>query len=90
MVVKPASQTPMTAFALGELAIRAGIPAGVFNVISGNDTRIIGGLLTSHKLVRKVTFTGSTEVGACSAAPVGRNYQEVLDGARWQRTVHRL
>lgn len=63
VVVKPASQTPMTAFALGELAIRAGIPAGVFNVISGNDTRIIGGLLTSHKLVRKVTFTGSTEVG---------------------------
>lgn len=63
VVVKPASQTPMTAFALGELAIRAGIPAGVFNVISGNDTRIIGGLLTSHQLVRKVTFTGSTEVG---------------------------
>ena len=63
VVVKPASQTPMTAFALGELAIRAGIPRGVFNVISGNDTRIIGGLLTSHRLVRKVTFTGSTEVG---------------------------
>lgn len=63
VVVKPASQTPMTAFALGELAMRAGIPAGVFNVISGNDTRIIGGLLTSHQLVRKVTFTGSTEVG---------------------------
>ncbi|MDD2610222.1 MAG: NAD-dependent succinate-semialdehyde dehydrogenase [Giesbergeria sp.] len=63
IVVKPASQTPMTAFALGELAMRAGIPAGVFNVISGNDTRIIGGLLTSHQLVRKVTFTGSTEVG---------------------------
>lgn len=63
VVVKPASQTPMTAFALGELAIRAGIPRGVFNVISGNDTRIIGGLLTSHRLVRKLTFTGSTEVG---------------------------
>jgi len=63
MVVKPASQTPMTAFALGELALRAGVPAGVFNVISGNDTRAIGGVLTSHTLVRKLTFTGSTEVG---------------------------
>ncbi|MBN8490871.1 MAG: NAD-dependent succinate-semialdehyde dehydrogenase [Burkholderiales bacterium] len=63
MVVKPASQTPLTALALGELARRAGIPAGVYNVITGNDTRVIGGLLTSHPLVRKVTFTGSTEVG---------------------------
>jgi succinate-semialdehyde dehydrogenase / glutarate-semialdehyde dehydrogenase len=63
MVVKPASQTPMTALALAELAERAGVPAGVFSVITGNDTRIIGGRLTSHKLVRKVTFTGSTDVG---------------------------
>jgi len=63
MVVKPASQTPMTALALGELALRAGVPAGVFSVITGNDTRAIGGTLTSHTLVRKVTFTGSTEVG---------------------------
>ncbi|WP_100412336.1 NAD-dependent succinate-semialdehyde dehydrogenase [Acidovorax sp. 69] len=63
MVVKPASQTPLTALALGELALRAGIPAGVFNVVTGNDTRAIGGVLTSHPLVRKITFTGSTEVG---------------------------
>jgi succinate-semialdehyde dehydrogenase / glutarate-semialdehyde dehydrogenase len=63
IVVKPASQTPMTALALAELSRRAGIPAGVFNVITGNDTRAIGGTLTSHRLVRKVTFTGSTEVG---------------------------
>ena len=63
MVVKPASQTPMTALALAELAHRAGVPAGVFNVLTGNDTRIIGGILTSHPLVRKITFTGSTEVG---------------------------
>lgn len=63
MVVKPASQTPLTALALGELALRAGIPAGIFNVITGSDTRAIGGVLTSHPLVRKVTFTGSTEVG---------------------------
>ena len=63
MVVKPASQTPMTALALAELAERAGVPAGVFSVITGNDTRAIGGRLTGHKLVRKVTFTGSTDVG---------------------------
>ena len=63
MVVKPASQTPLTALALAELAERAGVPAGVFNVITGNDTRAIGGTLTSHPLVRKITFTGSTEVG---------------------------
>ena len=63
MVVKPASQTPMAAFALAELAERAGVPAGVFNVISGNDARAIGGRLTGHDLIRKVTFTGSTEVG---------------------------
>jgi succinate-semialdehyde dehydrogenase/glutarate-semialdehyde dehydrogenase len=63
MVVKPASQTPMTALALAELARRAGVPDGVFSVLTGNDTRVIGGILTSHPLVRKITFTGSTEVG---------------------------
>jgi succinate-semialdehyde dehydrogenase/glutarate-semialdehyde dehydrogenase len=63
MVVKPASQTPLTALALGQLALRAGVPAGVFNVVTGSDTRAIGGVLTGHPLVRKLTFTGSTEVG---------------------------
>lgn len=63
MVVKPASQTPLTALALAELAERAGVPAGVFNVVTGKDTGAIGGALTSHPLVRKITFTGSTEVG---------------------------
>jgi len=63
MIVKPASQTPMTALALGELALRAGLPAGALSVVTGNDTRVIGNVLTSHELVRKITFTGSTEVG---------------------------
>ncbi|SFB46283.1 succinate-semialdehyde dehydrogenase / glutarate-semialdehyde dehydrogenase [Pseudomonas sp. NFIX10] len=63
MVVKPASQTPLTALALAELALRAGVPAGVFSVITGNDTRDIAGELTANPLVRKLTFTGSTEVG---------------------------
>ncbi|MCI0995082.1 aldehyde dehydrogenase family protein, partial [Pseudomonas corrugata] len=63
MVVKPASQTPMTALALAELAQRAGVPTGVLSVITGNDTRAIAGELTANPLVRKLTFTGSTEVG---------------------------
>ena len=63
MVVKPASQTPLTALALAELAQRAGVPSGVFSVLTGNDTRIIGAELMTNALVRKVTFTGSTEVG---------------------------
>lgn len=63
MVVKPASQTPLTALALAELARRAGIPAGVFSVLTGNATRSVGNVLTGHRLVRKITFTGSTEVG---------------------------
>ncbi|WP_233804867.1 NAD-dependent succinate-semialdehyde dehydrogenase [Paraburkholderia sp. HP33-1] len=63
MVVKPASQTPLSALALTVLAERAGVPPGVFNVVTGTDTRAIGGELTSNPLVRKITFTGSTEVG---------------------------
>ncbi|MDX9873270.1 MAG: NAD-dependent succinate-semialdehyde dehydrogenase [Spongiibacteraceae bacterium] len=63
IVLKPASQTPLTALALAELAIRAGLPAGAFSVLTGNDTGILGETLTRHPLVRKVTFTGSTEVG---------------------------
>lgn len=62
MVVKPAEQTPLTALALAELAERAGVPAGVLNVITGK-ARIIGAELTGNPLVRKITFTGSTEVG---------------------------
>jgi succinate-semialdehyde dehydrogenase / glutarate-semialdehyde dehydrogenase len=62
MVVKPAAQTPLTALALADLAERAGIPAGVFNVVLGT-AREIGPELTGNPRVRKVTFTGSTEVG---------------------------
>ncbi|AKJ40744.1 NAD-dependent succinate-semialdehyde dehydrogenase [Pragia fontium] len=62
MVLKPASETPYSALALAELANRAGIPAGVFNVVTGHPAAI-GGVLTAHPEVRKLTFTGSTEVG---------------------------
>jgi len=63
MVVKPASQTPLTALALADLAQRAGVPAGVFSVLTGNDSRAIGGELATNPIVRKISFTGSTEVG---------------------------
>ena len=62
-VIRPASQTPFSALAIAVLAERAGMPAGVCNVITG-PSGPTGGELTSHPLVRKLTFTGSTEVGA--------------------------
>ena len=62
VVCKPANLTPLSAFALVELAERAGIPAGVINIVSGR-TSEIGAELTSNPLVRKLTFTGSTPVG---------------------------
>ncbi len=62
MVLKPAGQTPYSALALAVLAEQAGIPAGVFSVVTGG-AREIGGEMTGNPLVRKLTFTGSTEVG---------------------------
>jgi succinate-semialdehyde dehydrogenase/glutarate-semialdehyde dehydrogenase len=62
VVVKPAPETPLSALALAELAERAGVPAGVLNVVTG-DAEAIGGELTANPLVRMITFTGSTEVG---------------------------
>ena len=62
VVAKPASQTPFSALALAVLAERAGIPAGVLNVVTGSAAEI-GGELTSNPTVRKISFTGSTEIG---------------------------
>ncbi|MCC6074158.1 NADP-dependent succinate-semialdehyde dehydrogenase [Pseudomonas sp. GCM10022188] len=62
IVIKPASETPLSALALAELAQRAGIPAGVVNVVTG-DARAIGGELTRNPVVRKLSFTGSTGIG---------------------------
>jgi succinate-semialdehyde dehydrogenase/glutarate-semialdehyde dehydrogenase len=62
VVLKPASQTPFSALALAELAERAGIPKGVFNVITGSAAEI-GKEMTTNPIVKKVSFTGSTEVG---------------------------
>jgi succinate-semialdehyde dehydrogenase/glutarate-semialdehyde dehydrogenase len=62
MVLKPASQTPYSALALAVLAERAGVPAGVFSVVTGS-AAAIGGEMTASPIVRKLTFTGSTEIG---------------------------
>jgi succinate-semialdehyde dehydrogenase/glutarate-semialdehyde dehydrogenase len=62
MVLKPSEETPLSAFALAVLAEQAGIPAGVFNIVSG-DPVAIGGVLTESPVVRKLSFTGSTRVG---------------------------
>ena len=63
LVCKPATQTPFSALALGVLAERAGVPAGVLNIITGRDAAAIGEELTSNPRVRKLSFTGSTAVG---------------------------
>jgi succinate-semialdehyde dehydrogenase/glutarate-semialdehyde dehydrogenase len=62
MIVRPADLTPLTALALGALAERAGVPAGVLQFVTGK-SRVIGKVLTDSEVVRKLSFTGSTEVG---------------------------
>jgi len=63
VVVKPAAETPLSALALAELAERAGLPKGLLNIIVGKKSRDIGGEMCANETVRKLTFTGSTEVG---------------------------
>ncbi|MEO1475530.1 MAG: NAD-dependent succinate-semialdehyde dehydrogenase, partial [Pseudomonadota bacterium] len=63
MVAKPAEDTPLSALAMAQLALDAGIPAGVLNVLPTSRPAGVGGVLTSHELVRKLSFTGSTQTG---------------------------
>jgi succinate-semialdehyde dehydrogenase/glutarate-semialdehyde dehydrogenase len=76
MVLKPASQTPYSALALAELAERAGIPKGVFNVITGSAGEV-GSELTSNPIVRKLSFTGSTEIGRQLMAECAKDIKKV-------------
>jgi len=76
MVVKPATQTPYSALALAELSSRAGIPAGVFSVVTGSAGEI-GGELTGNPTVRKLSFTGSTEVGRQLMAECAKDIKKV-------------
>jgi len=82
MVLKPASQTPFSALALAELAERAGIPAGVFNVVTGS-AKAIGGEICANPIVRKLSFTGSTEIGSqliAQCAPTVKKLSMELGG----------
>lgn len=76
MVLKPASQTPYSALALAELAERAGIPAGVFSVVTGS-AGDIGSELTGNPIVRKLSFTGSTDIGRQLMAECAKDIKKV-------------
>ncbi len=76
MVLKPASATPLSALALGELALRAGLPAGVFNIVPGS-AAAVGDELVTSETVRKVSFTGSTEVGRTLMAQAAGTIKKV-------------
>lgn len=77
VVLKPASQTPFSAIALAKLAEEAGVPKGVFNVITGRDSAGIGRELATNDLVRKLSFTGSTEVGKTLIEQSASNIKKV-------------
>jgi succinate-semialdehyde dehydrogenase/glutarate-semialdehyde dehydrogenase len=79
MVLKPAEQTPLSALAVARLAEEAGLPAGVFSVVTGDaeDAPAIGGELTSNPIVRKLGFTGSTEVGKLLMEQCARQVKKV-------------
>ncbi|MEX2523826.1 MAG: NAD-dependent succinate-semialdehyde dehydrogenase [Gammaproteobacteria bacterium] len=76
MVVKPAEETPFTALALAELGRRAGLPAGVLNMINGNPAEI-GDTLTASPVVRKMSFTGSTQVGRLLMEKCAQHIQKI-------------
>lgn len=80
-VVKPSDSTPLSAFAVAELAYQAGIPRDALQVVLGESSRKIGAIFTSHPLIRKLSFTGSTQVGsvlmAQSAKDVKRTSMEL-------------
>lgn len=76
LVVKPAENTPLTALRLGELALEAGVPAGVLNIVNGPGT-VVGAALADHPGVDKISFTGSTEVGRRIVAASAGNLKRV-------------
>lgn len=77
VIHRPASQTPLTALALAVLAEKAGWPAGVFNVVTGTDSSGMGYALSTHPLIRKLSFTGSTAVGKTLMKQAADNVKKV-------------
>lgn len=76
MVVKPAPQTPFSCLAIAELALRAGLPPGLFSVVTG-EASVIGPVLSTHPMVRKLSFTGSTRVGKLLLAQASESVKKV-------------
>ena len=89
MVLKPALETPYSALALAVLAEEAGIPKGVFSVLTGKSTAI-GGELTSSPVVTKLSFTGSTEVGRLLMRQCSDTIKKAVARTRRQRALHRV
>jgi succinate-semialdehyde dehydrogenase / glutarate-semialdehyde dehydrogenase len=77
IICKPAGETPLSALALAVLAEEAGVPAGVFNVVTGKDSKSIGKELCENPLVKKLSFTGSTEVGKILMAQCASNVKKI-------------
>jgi succinate-semialdehyde dehydrogenase/glutarate-semialdehyde dehydrogenase len=79
MVLKPAEQTPLTALAIAQLGLEAGLPPGVFQIVTGSaeDAPLIGGEMTSNPTVRKLGFTGSTEIGKLLMAQCAKQVKKV-------------
>src|SRR5713101_5422687 len=79
MVLKPAEQTPLTALAVAQLGLEAGLPEGVFQIVTGaaEDAPLIGGEMTSNPTVRKLGFTGSTEIGKLLMAQCAKQVKKV-------------
>jgi succinate-semialdehyde dehydrogenase / glutarate-semialdehyde dehydrogenase len=79
MVLKPAEQTPLSALAIAQLGLEAGLPDGVFQIVTGaaDDAPLIGGELTSNPIVRKLGFTGSTEIGKLLMAQCAKQVKKV-------------
>ena len=77
IIIKPAAETPLSALALAELARQAGIPDGVINIITSSRSREIGHELTTNKLIKKITFTGSTPVGKILLTQAAQSVKKV-------------
>ncbi len=89
VIIKPASETPLSALALVALAEQAGIPKGVVNVVTGS-SREIGGVLTTHPAVKKVSFTGSTGVGKLLMEQCSSTMKKSQYGIGRQCAFHRV
>ncbi|WP_017444004.1 NAD-dependent succinate-semialdehyde dehydrogenase [Gayadomonas joobiniege] len=76
-IARPASQTPLSALAIAELAYQAGIPKSLFQVVTSDDAKAIGKLFTSHPSIKKISFTGSTQVGQQLMAQAAEQMQKV-------------